>query len=405
MMKSKKAAIEPFPLLVGVMGAVILLTIVSILLADYAYLKRVNPEPLGGKAVEVLDAYQEADEALLFLDGAVRPSMEKGIHHTGEHGFKKVVPPNFRYGYWTRGVGGWDEEKWQCMPVGLRNYFPTRSSLESAFDSYFKTELNRHVNSFNGLGGIKLISPYRYLLELSRIGPLRQNILGKECEGFSCGLGEGFECKGAGNSQQTCIRSIPPERLKLVGTAREPLVVEAEKFDYNATPSFTQTINVDLLGDFERVTGNAAKIFGVDLEELMGYTRSDMENLLGIGQQGHLLWSIDGWYHNHGGHCYSEPCTYRRCTKTCTRTTTTTDADGKTVKETEAYCCSCKTFPGSIVYGWDTTTAQISANITTQEVYFWDYKPSQLEKEKYSYKFALNWMSGNHVHPCPSSNC
>ena len=382
MMKSKKAAIEPFPLLVGVMGAVILLTIVSILLADYAYLKKVNPEPLGGKAVEVLEAYQEGDEALLFLDSAVKSSMKQAIHYAGEHGFK-VVSPDFRYVYWTKGKGYWEEEKMSCWPEEtLVNYIPNEDSLRTAFDYYFKNfGLNRHVNSFNGLGGIQLISPDKYQLELSRMHSPAHNPAG----------------------------GVPPERLKLVGIAAEPLVVDRGKFEYNVTPSFTQTINVDLFSDFYKATSRALIIANTDTEELMEKynDKGAVERLLPAGLEGHLLWSVDdhGPDPSVGSVCYTEPCTYnvkRNCREECRVDIFGIDLGCREV-------CDCVELNGGTrYYYWTTDTSNISANITTPEVYFWDYSllPNDPpEKEEYSYKFALNWMTGYGNYCVPVSQC
>ena len=255
MIKSRKAVIEPFPLLIGVMGAAILLTLVSILMADYAQLKIINPEPLGGKAVEVLDAYQEGDDALAYLDNAAKQSMEQGVHYTGEHGFKKIVSPRFQYVWWTSGQGDWNDDIQHCWVTGLNNHFPSEESLRQAFDYYFENDLEKHVKTFNDLDGPNLTKAEKCQLSLSQI-----DLGGSEssfCSGF-CGIGSGLDCRAEG-----CVQAIPPETLKLVGTTREPVVVDYEKFDYNVTPSFTETLNVDLFKDFENVTGNGQKKFSM----------------------------------------------------------------------------------------------------------------------------------------------
>ena len=418
MIKSRKAVIEPFPLLIGVMGSAILLFLVSILMADYAQLKIINPEPLGGKAVEVLDAYQEGDDALAYLDNSAKQSLERGVSYTGEHGFKKIVPPDFRYVLWTSGQGEWDPDERHCFPrPGLNNHFPSERTLREAFDSYFGIWLDRHVrhvNSFNVLSGIKLVNANKYTLTLSRIVSTYR-VEGSSCTAF-CGLGSGLECVDSGNGRE-CVRRIPPERLKLVGTTREPVVVDYEKFDYNVTPSFTETLNVDLFEDFENVTGNAAKIFGLDTrEELYYYTIQDLAGLLGAsigghcgrscgrsgGGPGHLFWNIDGWSTGLGPTvCHDEPCSYTRCTKTCEDCTT--DENGK--ESCSSYCCRCTTFHDTKYWYWTSTVARVSANISTPEVYFWDYDAPQLNDRDYTYKFALKWMGGKGIWDCPPSDC
>ena len=56
---SKKATIEPFPFILAVMGIVILLAVVGVLLSHYDELKKTNPDPLGSRATNVLNAYQK----------------------------------------------------------------------------------------------------------------------------------------------------------------------------------------------------------------------------------------------------------------------------------------------------------------------------------------------------------
>ena len=397
------------------MGSAILLFLVSILMADYAQLKIINPEPLGGKAVEVLDAYQEGDDALAYLDNSAKQSLERGVSYTGEHGFKKIVPPHFGYVLWTSGEGYWDPDERHCFPKpGLINNFPTERTLREAFDSYFGIWLDRHVNSFNVLSGIKLVNANKYTLTLSRIVSTYR-VEGSSCTAF-CGLGSGLECVDSGNGRE-CVRRIPPERLKLVGTTREPVVVDYEKFDYNVTPSFTETLNVDLFEDFENVTGNAAKIFGLDTrEELYYYTIQDLAGLLGAstgghcgrscgrsgGGPGHLFWNIDGWSTGSGStDCHDEPCSYDRCTETCTECET--DENGE--ESCSDYCCTCTTFWDTKYWYWTSTVARVSANISTPEVYFWDYDAPQLNDRDYTYKFALKWMGGKGIRDCPPSDC
>ena len=392
MIKSRKAVIEPFPLLIGVMGAAILLTLVSILMADYAQLKIINPEPLGGKAVEVLDAYQEGDDALAYLDNAAKQSMEQAIHYAGQHGFKIFRRPDFRYVYWTQGNGYWNPDEMSCWPTPkLINLIP--GSYDPPFKYYFKNfGLNKHVDSFNDLEGPNLTKAEKYQLTLSRIDLSRSET--DFCSGF-CGIGSGLDCRAEG-----CVQAIPHETLKLVGTTREPVVVDYEKFDYNVTPSFTQTINVDYINDFKVVQGNMTKFWrDVDTEELRDKGVDLIESMLPMGQQEHLLWSIDGVYGGpFGAACHTDDCSYTReenCRDEC-------DTEEPPNCET---VCDCNTYTGTRTYYWTTTTAKISANITTPEVYFWNYFVSPVEKEKYSYKFALNWMSGAYSVCRPYSEC
>ena len=130
----------------------------------------------------------------------------------------------------------------------------------------------------------------------------------------------------------------------------------------------------------------------------MGYRKAKFEQLLGPKQQEHLFWKVDGIWEGPKHLCRQVECTYSVCTKT----ESTQCADGS---DGCSECVSCEDRDGTIDYYWTTKTAGISVNITTPEVYFWNYGTSPPEQRDYKYKFAFNYMSGNYIDPCPPRNC
>ena len=345
MIQGKKASIEPFPVLVGVMGATILLAMVSMLLEDYGELKRLNPEPLGGKAVELLQAYQEADEALLYLDRAAALSMPSAIRESAYNG---GCPPRMRqicgsvsindYVKYTDGstAGDWSDPEGKCVPRArpITTCIPIDTHILSGLYSQFNTELNSYVDAFNDKNAndasdvmLRRITGDNYDLNLS-------SFFGK---------------------------------LEMIGIAKKPIVVSGENFEYKTLPSFRALAESSLVSDFYEIKSRIEEFLSQGNDALMGLSESDLNYTLNSWNdaEGYLFWNLITFTKDQTrNECKQIDCTYEVC---------------RTVND-------CKDHQGVERYYYHTTTAEISVN--------------RKDDESYVYRFALNWMSGESKEDC-----
>ena len=360
MMQGKKASIEPFPVLIGVMGATILLAMVSMLLEDYGELKGLNPEPLGGKAVELLQAYQEADEALLYLDRAAALSMPNAIRASAYNG---GCPPRYRevcgsvsindYVKYTDGstAGGWSDLKEECVPRArpITTCIPIDTHILSGLYTQFNRELNRHVDAFNDKNAndasdvmLRKITEDNYDLELS-------SSFGK---------------------------------LEMIGMAKNPIVVSGENFKYKTLPSFRTIAESSLVSDFNEIKSRIEGLLDQGNDVLMEMSESDLNDTLDSWNdaEGYLFWNLITFTKDQTrNECKQIHCTYEVCS------TVNLCPPGEEDKEN----CTredCEDHQGVERYYYHTTTAEISVN--------------RKDDESYVYRFALNWMSGESKSPC-----
>ena len=368
MMQGKKASIEPFPVLIGVMGATILLVMVSMLLEDYGELKRLNPEPLGSKAVELLQAYQEADEALLYLDRAAALSMPNAIRASAYNG---GCPPTYRevcgsvsindYVKYTDGrtAGDWSDPEGKCVPragaESIDTCIPIDTHILSGLYSQFNRELNRHVDAFNDKNVndasdvmLRKITDDNYDLELS-------SFAGK---------------------------------LQMIGMAKNPIVVSGENFEYKTLPSFRAIAESSLVSDFQEIKSKIDGLLGQGNAALMEMSESDLKDTLDSWNDqndpndpdGGLFWNLITFTEDQTrNECKQIDCTYKVC-----RTVNLCPPG----EEDEENCTEehCEDRQGVEHYYYHTTTAEISVNRTNDE--------------SNVYRFALNWMSGESKSEC-----
>ena len=362
MMQGKKASIEPFPVLIGVMGATILLAMVSMLLEDYGELKRINPEPLGGKAVELLQAYQEADEALLYLDRAAALSMPSAIRTSAYNG---GCPPSLRdvcgnvsindYVKYTDGrtAGDWSDPEGKCVPragaQAINTCIPIDIHILAGLYSQFNRELNRHIDAFNDKNVndasdvmLRKITDDNYDLELS-------SLAGK---------------------------------LEMIGMAKNPIVVSGENFEYKVLPSFRAIAESSLISDFLEIKSKIEGLLGQGNAALMEMSESDLNDTLNFwnDQDGDLFWNLITFTKDQTrNECKQIDCTYEVC-----RTVNVCPPG----EEDEENCTEedCEDHQGVERYYYHTTTAEIAVN--------------RKNEESYVYRFALNWMSGESKSEC-----
>ena len=358
MRKSKKAAIEPFPVLVGVMGAVILLTMVSVLMGDYAELKRINPEPLGGKAVEVLDSYQETDEALLFLDLAVKLAMKDTAEKSAYNGGCPAVYRNTcgnsdsdDYALYSKGSALWSQPEGRCKPE-IRQCRPLDYHVINAFKSYFPGEFTPYIIAFNSdandANRIKLISNYQ------------------------------LELKAFATPQSSS------GELELIGTANAQIVDKGEKFEYKVIPSFRQAIKSDLIGDFERIDSRVNKILDRSPDELLELSENELRRRiadLNKEPDESLEWKLESFTEERVTEpCYSEGCSYNVCYTVSVPCPPGTEGEQNCTEK------QCEKRAGYEHHYYSTVTVQISAKNR--------YDQSNV------YRFGLNWVSDQEKTDC-----
>jgi len=418
--KNKKASIAPFPFLVGVMGILILLAILAITMTDYANLKKWERGPLGGKALGLFEAYQEADNALLYLDNAAKLSLQKATYDLSYNGF---YPPGSSscglsggHVWWSKGSAEKVSGKRECKAVFDYSCIPSKGDY-NYFSGYFTTELDSHISSFNKHSNeLKLIpNNYYQKLELIQYG----------------------------------------NWLQVVGKAEEPIVINKPTIQYKFSPSFRENIDVDLIGNFKEIT-EKIKSLTEGVSELDEAKISDAIEAYNKEANKKLNWTVAFESDCSGNECYIDECTFEKETacevkgkERPSRDEVLTSPDWACVRTTDGvedmywcerfspsgcgggdpnYCFSCKfcsfgcsggtcnpapapdpdcetetvSVPGEFVHKYCEVTAKIDVKIVDDKYKLEGqdegYKKFVImENDKpvvndYAYRFALNWV-------------
>jgi len=99
--------------------------------------------------------------------------------------------------------------------------------------------------------------------------------------------------------------------LQIVGMATDPLIIEAKNLEYSPKPSFRESIDVDLFGDFRKIKTKAEALIGNEESELSAML-DDYNSL-----DENLVWNLDS-FDLDGPDCRSQECFIEECDATIT---------------------------------------------------------------------------------------
>ncbi len=302
----------------------------------------------GSSASKILSAYDRVDGALLYLDNAVGLSIQAAVYDLACNGFyqgKSGCEPSGDYVLWSSGravpsSGG------SCVAV-IDKSIPADYS---AFNSYFMDKLDSHIAMYNAYSDVKLLED-NYELSLGRPGELFCS--GEACEGRNAG------------------------QLQLVGVAKAPLVVSDSRLRYEVMPSFRENGDVNLIGDFEKLTSGADALIGRVTKD------GQIDSYQGSG----LEWNVEK-YDKASRNCDTgKSCEI--CEEKCE-----TGSDGE-----ESCCQVC--YSGELLHDYYDVTANVGVRIIDKnyekggsggyKAFVTDESGSPTVKE-YKYRFGLNWV-------------
>ena len=408
-----KRGVDLFTLIVTIIGISTLMLILIGLTMKYNLLFDTF-KPVGSRAAFILEAYDDADGVLLYLDNAAKLSMQKAAYDLARNGFYSSASGSSDCGstkdyvLWKKDDVKKVQNEQRCEPEILscipQDYY--------SFESYFNNELNSRITSYNGVSEFKLVQS-NYELQLLQPAVTQDpscSVAGQGCETSPCCPGQGLECRGT-PGQEYCVATKPGNQLQLVGIAQQPLVIDRENLHYEVMPSFRENIDVDLIGDFGKITSKAEALIGKEEEELKATLTA--YNDMNEG----LRWILPvGGYKRDcsmGNKCYIEECTIdveeEQCSPAPTPTSiaipTPTPTSTATAVPTPTDECEMVTVqePGKLVQRYCSVTANILVKVVDDK-----YKlPGDSEGYKkfvtidgsgnpvvneYAYRFALSWV-------------
>jgi len=330
----KKGAIAPFPFLVGVFGVVILLAIVSIIIVGYADLKDWNREPLGGKALSVFSAYQDAEEALLYIDQAARLAGNKAAYDLGQNGFYFSTSSCGVY----EDYKGWSKGGVQKNPgadvceATLTDCVPPNVN---SFETYFTQSLHSIINDYT-LPGVN--TEISYDIDVSH-GP----------------------------------------GLRIVGTSANRVGVQKGRITYATNAGFNEVLDINLSDDHNYILDNLAGLHSVSKTEFDNEITALSELNEGYLWKGEYIKTCSSSYVCDVGNTCSEDVE-EQVDPDCDPLIETCEIKkiSKTGRKLQEYCSA---------------TAQITVNLVDSR-YPQMIKKVVLEEgvRDFEYKFALNWF-------------
>ncbi len=377
LMRSKRG-LDAFTLVLTILAICVLLIILVGLTVKYNKLAN-TIGGAGSSASSILSAYDKADSALLYLDNAVGISMQDSIYELAHNGFY--------YGAGSCGVSSgralWSDGTAQPVEGAGMCEAVTGSCTPGSYNSfknYFADKLKQQLIAYNSDSDVRLPEDgYELLL----VRPGDAAAMGELC------AEEGEGCFGGRTEGQ----------LQLVGIAAQPLVVNSTRIRYEVMPSFRENSDVDLIGDFGKITGRAGQLVGKD-ESSMGKMVASY-----AGETG-LEWNVDSYNRACGQACNTgEKCTYC-CEEEVVEVSCATE-EKPDCKKMETVCV--RTCEGNLNHYYCDITADIGVKIPDGRYdkggaggykSFVTNAGGVPEVKEYNYMFSLNWVEMQESKQC-----
>ncbi len=318
----------------------------------------------GSSASSILSTYASADKSLLFLDNAVGMSIDGAVYDLAYNGFYPVgggeCGSSGSYSLWSNG----SVEPTECEAVN-RECVPGNYN---EFNNYFNRKLTKQLKAYNESSDPDLPN-----------------------DGYEITLGTPDACSGEG-----CFGGTGTGPLQLVGTSENLVVVRSSRVNYNVTPSFRVNSDVDLIGDFGKVTSNAGALVGQDEGTMRNSVKAYSK---GTG----LKWNVESYSSGCGNGCNTgESCEI--CHEECEEVKVPCEGEGETgCTETS---CTTICVPGVYIQYYCETNAGIGVKVPDAKYdkdekggdgykSFVTSESGSPEVKEYNYRFGLNRVELN----------
>lgn len=355
-----KKGVDAFTFLLTIFAILVLGVILIGLTMKYNKLNNTIGEA-GSSALSILSTYASADRALLYLDNAVGMSMDSAVYDLAYNGFYPAGGGECgsygAYSLWSK----YEIKEPSCTPEPVEGCIP--SSYNGAFEGYFIGKLAKQLKAYNE-------SSYPDLPN----------------DGYDISLGSPEACSGEG-----CFKGTGTGPLQLVGTNEMLVAVRSSTVNYNVTPSFRVNSDVDLTGDFGKVTSKSGALVGQDEGSIGSSARS-------YTKETGLKWNVDGYDPGCGLECNTrQSCPY--CKTECK------EVEVACKKKGESGCtetvCEEVCYPGVYIQRYCNTIADIGVKIPDEKYdkkkgdgyrAFVTSESGSPEVKEYNYRFGLNWV-------------
>ena len=318
----------------------------------------------GSQAAFVLQIYDNADSTLLYLDNSVQLSMRQAVFDLGDRGFDSSPSSCISFGYllWSEGDHEVIEGKDECKAT-LASSCTIPTNLNGDFEFLFSSKLNSYISSYNDESEVKLIE--------SNYDDLRL--------------------------------SSPSGNLEVIGIAGNPFVIEKPNLKYEIKPSFRESIDIDLIGDFNKITEKATAL----IEKKEDALKSKLTSYNNENEGLRWVLPVDGYDRDcrSSNECFVKDCIFNK--KECEMIDNVCPVDAAGAK-IDPDCpdriedCHTVSVPGKFVHKYCSVTADIIVKIIDDK-YRLEGEAEGYKKfltidgdnpvtEEYAYRFALNWF-------------
>ena len=249
-----KKGLDGFSLVLTMIAIIALtLILIGVILKDNSLSSTLGGK-VGTNAFNVISSYDRGDAGLLYIDNAAKLSLQEAAYQLGKNGF--YGRPRCTIGdlhLWK--VGTIHEPRCQPDFSDQTTCLPENPEITNHLEYHFRHIMNRHIEAFN---------------------EKEQNDLSNNYE---------YQFKSA------------DERTQVLGIAQEPYEINGNRVKYSVTPSFKESIDVDVIGDFEEIKSKVEKLkqeISSKVSNSENIEENDLNSLVSDFNSERLVWRVEG---------------------------------------------------------------------------------------------------------------